>query len=136
MPPVRGFITTAAAEVASPWPFACASAMPSRIAFSAARWIRASIVSFSVGSCFPCATSSGPAMRPARVDAEARAHEARAEERVVRRLDAGLADDLSRLRVRVARRCELALAHLAEQAEELRAERALRIRARRLPRAP
>ena len=64
MPPVRGFITTAAAEVASLCPFACASAIPSRIAFSAARWIRASMVSRSVGGILPCAYSSGPAIRP------------------------------------------------------------------------
>ena len=66
-----------------------------------------------------------------RVDARRARDEAGVQERVVRRLDAGLADDLAGARVRVALRAELRRADLAEQAEELAAEGALRIAARR-----
>ena len=51
----------------------------------------------------------------------------RVEERVVHRLDAALADDLAGLAVLVRMGLQLALADLAEQAEELGAERALRV---------
>ncbi len=67
-----------------------------------------------------------------RVDAHLRRDEARVEDRVVELLDPGLADDLARPHVRVARGAELRLADLAQQSEELAAERALRVRARGL----
>ena len=52
---------------------------------------------------------------------------------VVCRLDAALANDLAGLRILVGVGLELALADLAEEAEELAAECALRIAPRRLP---
>ena len=62
-----------------------------------------------------------------RVDLHTRLLEAAVEPAVVPRLDPGLADDLPALRARVAGRAELRRADLAEQPEELAAERALRI---------
>ncbi len=113
-------------------PFLRASAMPSCTAFSAARWRCASIVSRSVGSERGSVRSSGPAMRPIESTRRCARRQAGIENRVVRRLDAGLADDCAGARVLVQRRVELLLADLAEQAEELAAERALRIAACRL----
>ena len=65
-----------------------------------------------------------------RIDAHVRGHEAGIEQRVVRRLDPGLADELARACVHVSLRADLGLADLAEQAEELASEVALRIEAR------
>src|SRR5207244_2643831 len=62
-----------------------------------------------------------------RVDAQARAAEAAVQEPVVRRLDARLADQLAGLRAPVAVRPDLVRLDLAEQAEELAAEPALRV---------
>src|SRR5439155_18898444 len=61
------------------------------------------------------------------VDRDFRLHEACVEQRVVRCLDAALADELARLRALVRAGLQLGLADLAEQAEELAAERALRV---------
>ena len=66
-------------------------------------------------------------MRPRESTRDLRLHEARVEQPVVSRLDAALADDLAGLRRFVRMGLQLALADLAEQAEELGAEGALRI---------
>src|SRR5439155_5282428 len=62
---------------------------------------------------------------PARVDRDALADEAAVQQPVVRRLDARLADRLPGDVAVVALLLELARPDLAEEAEELRAERAL-----------
>src|SRR4051795_3990376 len=59
----------------------------------------------------------------ARVDGYATARQAAVEHVVVRRLDAGLADDLAWPRARVAALVQLARVDLAEQPEELAPER-------------
>src|SRR5262249_3994982 len=64
-----------------------------------------------------------------RVDRDLGLHEPRVQQRVVRRLDAALTDDLAGFRILVRVGLELALADLAEEAEELAAEGALRIAA-------
>src|SRR5438046_9580420 len=65
---------------------------------------------------------------PECVDGNTRLDEPCVKDRVVRRLDAGLADDLALLRVRPVRvGPELLLRDLAEEAEERSAERAERI---------
>src|SRR5713226_2102312 len=64
---------------------------------------------------------------PHRVDPHVCTCEARIEQLVVDRLDTGLPDDDAWAGVLVAWQAELGLAHLAEHAEELATERALRI---------
>ena len=91
-----------------------------------------SIESCRVGGCFSRRHAERAGDLAERVDGDLRLHEARVEQRVVRRLDAALADDLARLRVLVGVGLELLLADLAEQAEELAAEGAERIAPRRL----
>ena len=82
---------------ASEWPFARASAMPSRTALSAARWIRASIVSCSVGSDLPVARAGAGRRRgPSSRRAGARGRSRRSGT-CRTRLDAGDADRLARL---------------------------------------
>ncbi len=63
MAPVYGFMTTAEPPVGW-WPIASESWMPCSTAFWVARWMRASIVSFSVGSDLPRGIWRWPAMRP------------------------------------------------------------------------
>src|SRR5581483_3506564 len=69
---------------------------------------------------------------PERVDGDLRLHEAVVEDRVVRRLDAALPDDLAGLGYLVRVRLELVRRDLAEQSEELAAEGPERIAPRRL----
>ena len=66
-------------------------------------------------------------MRPSESTGTFACDEALVEERVVRGLDAALADDLARLCVLVCVGLELLRVDLPEQAEELAAEGALRI---------
>ena len=111
---------------------ACASAMPSRTALSAARCRRASIVSCSVGSECSVPRCELPDDAAHRVDAHARAIEAAVQEAVVLRLDAGDADRLARLaRARSAAIASIAVLTSPSRPRNVLPKCALRVAARR-----